>query len=78
MTLWFLVTRPLVHHTGEASSTIHTTSPSAYTDSDAETHEHKHLVCQVPAEQIDTLQNKIWTKFHHVSQVFVFETQSVG
>jgi len=32
MTLWFLVTRPLGHHTGEASSTIHTTSPAFYTD----------------------------------------------
>lgn len=33
MILWFLVTRLLVHHTGEASSTIHTTSPYAYADS---------------------------------------------
>lgn len=36
-------------------------------DSDAEMHEHKHLVCQVAAEQIDRLQNKIWTKCFHVS-----------
>lgn len=42
MTLWFLVTRLLVHHTGEASSTIHTTSQYAYTHSKTEMHEHKH------------------------------------
>lgn len=41
MTLWFLVTRLLVHHTGEASSSIHTTSPYAYTDSNTEMHEHE-------------------------------------
>lgn len=34
MTLWFLVTRPLVHHTGEASSTIHTTSPPAHSNTE--------------------------------------------
>lgn len=58
MTLWFLVTRPLVHHTGEASSTIHTTSPSAYTDSNAEMHEHEHLMCPAAAEQIDRFRGR--------------------
>lgn len=52
MTLCFLVTRPLVHHTGEASSTIHTTSPSACTDANTQMHEHEHSVCQAAAEQI--------------------------
>lgn len=56
MALWFLVTRLLVHHTGEASSTIHTTSPYAYTDPNTEMHEHKHLACQAAAEQIHRLQ----------------------
>ena len=59
MTLWLLVTRPLVHNTGEASSTIHTTSPSAYTDSNTELHEHMHWACQAAAaEQIDRTQEK--------------------
>lgn len=58
ISLWFLVTRPLDHHTGEASSTIRTTSPSACTDSNTEMHEHKHLMRQPAAEQIDKVDEK--------------------
>lgn len=78
MTLWFLVTRLLVHHTGEASSTIHTTSQYAYTDPKTEMHEHKHSACQAAAEQIYRLQGgeKIWIQIFHLALMFVPWTYS--
>lgn len=75
ISLWFLVTRPLEHHTGEASSTIRTTSPSACTDSNTEMHEHKHLMRQAAAEQVDKIDEKKYGK-KKISLMFVSWTQS--